>query len=175
MAPSWWLLNILSSFAGAATADPQQLSPPLLAVRPPPSPLLSSALTTPRGPQRPHSPTPRVIQYAASRPKQPTGGLTLTSPKGQSSPTTPPKTAGQGALSPPAFGLLTAPTWSTTGSRAHSGGLLSIGQSAMGPRSQTSPMLRAQVMEYFQQCTINLGQMSGGCKAKTPWWWPAAL
>jgi len=135
-----------SGGGGAATADPQQLSPPLLAVRPPASPLLSSALTTPRGPQRPHSPTPRVIQYAASRPKQPTGGLTLTSPKGQSSPTTPPKTPGQGALSPPAFGLLTAPTWSTTGSRAHSGGLLSIGQSAMGPRSQTSPMLRAQVV-----------------------------
>ena len=129
--------------AGAGGAsESQQLSPPLLAVRPPPSsPLLSSALSSPR-PPRPHSPTPRVIQYAASRTKAPGGPSSAISPRGHSSPTTPPRA--QGPLSPPAFGLLTAPTWSTTGSRAQTG-LLSIGQPATMPRAQTSPLLRAQV------------------------------
>ena len=135
--------------AGGAS-ESQQLSPPLLAVRPPPSsPLLSSALSSPR-PPRPHSPTPRVIQYAASRTKAPSGPSAI-SPRGHSSPTTPPRA--QGPLSPPAFGLLTAPTWSTTGSRAQTG-LLSIGQPGPLPRTQTSPLLRAQVawMSLNENC-----------------------
>ena len=140
--------------AGGAS-ESQQLSPPLLAVRPPPSsPLLSSALSSPR-PPRPHSPTPRVIQYAASRTKAPSGPSAI-SPRGHSSPTTPPRA--QGPLSPSAFGLLTAPTWSTTGSRAQTG-LLSIGQPAPMQRAQTSPVLRAQVarmiISYEFLSTVN--------------------
>ena len=124
------------------SSESQQLSPPLLAVRPPSSPLLSSALSSPR-PPRPHSPTPRVIQYAASRTKAPVGS-SATSPRGHNTPTTPPRA--QGPLSPSAIGLLTAPTWSTTGSRAQTG-LLSIGQTASMPKVQGSPLLRAQVVK----------------------------
>merc|ERR1712060_927997 len=62
---------------------------------------------------------------------------------GLNTPTTPPRA--QGPLSPSAIGLLTAPTWSTTGSRAQTG-LLSIGQTASMPKVQGSPLLRAQVV-----------------------------